>query len=107
MIIASVPTDGKSIECEVLDIFTGSSGRKVATVRALRGMPFQSYTHGGWCASNSCTIPAGLLSRVAIRCTHEHAELSSSGGFSFNGEPQDNIEDRVYCLDCDTYLEAV
>lgn len=50
---------------EVIDVFPGSSGIKLATVRALQGKPFMSWTHGGWCESDTANLPAELLKDVS------------------------------------------
>lgn len=66
-ILASIPYKGnRNMIVEILDVFTGGSGVKLATVRALAGQPFQNWTHGGWCPSDTCNWPAGLLRDVII-----------------------------------------
>lgn len=54
-------------EVEVLDVFPGASGVKLATVRALRGKPFMSWTHGGWCESDTANLPADLLKDITLQ----------------------------------------
>lgn len=51
-------------DVEILDVFPGTSGVKLATVRALQGKPFQSWTSGGWCESDTANLPAGLLKDI-------------------------------------------
>jgi len=63
-ILASIPHKGNRMTVEILDVWTGGSGVKLATVRALTGQPFQSWTHGGWATSDTANFPAGLLRDV-------------------------------------------
>jgi hypothetical protein len=66
MILASIPHGKEKLTVEVTDVFTGGSGVKLATVRALAGEPFQAWTNGGWCSSNTARFPADLLRDVAV-----------------------------------------
>ena len=53
-----------NIEVEVLGTFTTGDGRRIATVRALRGKPFTDFTHGGPADSDSANVPVELLRDV-------------------------------------------
>ena len=66
MIIAQIPHDGTTITVEVLSTFTTGDGRKLATVKALTGKPFTSWTHGGWAESETRNVRVDLLSNVAM-----------------------------------------
>ena len=66
MIIANIPHNGETITVEVLDVFTTGDGRKLATVRALTGQPFTSWTHGGWAESDTRRVRVDQLANVAI-----------------------------------------
>jgi hypothetical protein len=46
---------------EVQDVFTGSSGRRLALVRRINGEPFIMWTHGGWCESDYANAPIDLI----------------------------------------------
>ena len=47
MIVAELVYKDKNVPVEVVDVFE-ARGRKIASVCALSGEPFQEYTHGGW-----------------------------------------------------------
>ncbi len=65
MIIATFPHRGESLTVEVLDVYDGSNGRKLASVRALSGEPFTCWTHGGWATGSLASVPVFLLREVA------------------------------------------
>jgi len=54
----------QNIEVEVLSTFTTGDGRKLATVRALRGKPFTDFTHGGPADSAAAQVPVSFLRDV-------------------------------------------
>jgi len=65
MIIAQTPHNGELITVEVLATFTTGDGRKLATVKAMTGRPFSSWTHGGWADSNTRNVRVDQLSNIA------------------------------------------
>ena len=65
-ILAQIPYMGASLTAQIIDVFTGSNRRKLATVRALAGQPFAAWTHGGWAYSDTNNVRVDLLSGVAV-----------------------------------------
>ena len=89
-------------DIEILDVFEGSSGRKLASIRYLDGHEINYWTHGGWCRDDHDQIPVALLHDIRI-CEHEHT--TTRGGRHFSaGEVWDDIE--IVCIDCGKSLDA-
>ncbi len=80
LVIAEIPHKGNKLTVEIVDVWTGGSGVKLATVRAFIGQPFQSWTHGGWCPSDTANFPAGLLRDVRIESDQEATQGADANG---------------------------
>jgi hypothetical protein len=63
MILAEITYSRNTYTVKVIDVFEGS-GRKVASVEALTGEPFDVWTHGGPVPSNTLTLPASSLQNI-------------------------------------------
>ena len=70
-IIASVMTNNHQVAVEIMNVFTGSAGRRIASIKALpvngKGIqPFTEYTMGGPCQTSDTRIPVVFLKNIQV-----------------------------------------
>lgn len=63
-ILADIPHKGSMIKVEITDTYINSRGEKMVSVKALKGEPFISWTHGGWAYYNTTEVGVNSLKDV-------------------------------------------
>lgn len=116
MILAQLPYQGKTLPVRVVERYTRPDrhvsalietrdGSKPFTAFVARSDPEETLLHDTarvnwlWVDGNDLT---------AVYCTHERVALVARGGWHFSPDgPWDDIEEYLYCLDCNEEVTRV